>query len=312
MVQERRPLPSPTDPRPRWRIVTLTLPSRERVTLKDDSYSDRIRCDHPQTTDGERLGTALLAAAAERGRGRVVVLAPESLGAGLASAGFYREAIMPGFYEGRLDCHVMGAAPDARRRRPSNTIETRRVDDLLRRPRPAGRVHEQVPTHRATGEDAPAIARLIADCFEYYPTPSGVPDFIATEIGDGTVFRIVRDGDRVVACASADLVESARTAELTDCATHPDHRGRGLMQFILADLAADLRAMRYPTAFTLSRASVPGINLAFQRLGFAWRGRMIRSCRIGEGLEDMNVWSRKLGRCDDDVFAVPFGRALIP
>lgn len=290
----------------------MTLSSREQVTVKDDFYSDRIRCDHPQTTDGERLGAALRVAAAERGRGRVVVLAPESLGAGLAAAGFFREAIMPGFYEGRLDCHVMGAAPDARRRCPSNVIETRRVDALLRRRTPAKQVHEHVPTHRATAEDAPAVARLIADCFDYYPTPSGVPDFIATEIGGGTIFRIVRDGARVVACASANLVGSARTAELTDCATHPDQRGRGLMQSILADLQGDLRAMGYPTAFTLSRASVAGINLAFQRLGFAWHGRMIRSCRIGDGLEDMNVWSRRLGRCDDDVFAVPFGRALIP
>jgi putative beta-lysine N-acetyltransferase len=291
VVHARRPLPAPTDPRPRWRTVMLTLPSREQVTVRDDFYSDRIRCDHPQTTDGERLGAALRAAATERGRGRVVVLAPESLGAGLASAGFYREAIMPGFYEGRLDCHVMGAASDARRRCPSNVIETRRVDALLRRRTPAGQVHRHVPTRRATADDATAIARLIADCFEYYPTPSGVPDFIATEIGGGTIFRIVRDADRVVACASADLVEPARTADLTDCATHPDHRSHGLMQFILADLAADLRAMGYPTAFTLSRACVPGINLAFQRLGFAWRGRMIRSCRIGDGLEDMNVWS---------------------
>ena len=52
--------------------------------------------------------------------------------------------------------------------------------------------------------------------------------------------------------------------------------------------------MGYPTAFTLARASVPGINLAFWRLGFVWRGQMASSCRIGGGIEDMNVWSRPL------------------
>jgi hypothetical protein len=45
----------------------------------------------------------------------------------------------------------------------------------------------------------------------------------------------------------------------------------------------------------LARARIPGINLAFQRLGFALRGCMPQSCRIGEGLEDMHVWSRALG-----------------
>jgi len=104
----------------------------------------------------------------------------------------------------------------------------------------------------------------------------------------------VREGGVVVACASADPVADARTAELTDCATRPDQRGRGLMQAILGDLMDDLRAMDYPTAFTLARARIPGVNLAFQRLGFDLQGTMVQSCRIGDGLEDMNVWSRRL------------------
>ena len=47
-------------------------------------------------------------------------------------------------------------------------------------------------------------------------------------------------------------------------------------------------------AFTLARARIPGMNLAFQRLGFTHRGTMAQSCRIGDGIEDMNVWSRAL------------------
>ena len=60
---------------------------------------------------------------------------------------------------------------------------------------------------------------------------------------------------------------------------------------VLAGLA-DLRALGYPTAFTLARAAIPGVNLAFQRLDFQLRGTMPQSCRIGEGIEDMNIWSR--------------------
>ena len=64
------------------------------------------------------------------------------------------------------------------------------------------------------------------------------------------------------------------------------------MQFILEDLVEDLREMGYPTVFTLARAAIPGVNLAFSRLGFELRGTMPQSCRIGEGIEDMNIWSR--------------------
>ena len=53
------------------------------------------------------------------------------------------------------------------------------------------------------------------------------------------------------------------------------------MRAILGDLVEDLEGMGYA-------------NIAFQRLGFQQCGRMTRSCRIGEGIEDMNVWSRLL------------------
>jgi hypothetical protein len=66
------------------------------------------------------------------------------------------------------------------------------------------------------------------------------------------------------------------------------------MQAILLDLMDDLRELKYPTAFTLARARIPGVNLAFHRLGFELCGTMSQSCRIGEGIEDMNVWSRSL------------------
>ena len=69
---------------------------------------------------------------------------------------------------------------------------------------------------------------------------------------------------------------------------------------VLADLVGDLRDLNYPTAFTLARAQVPGVNLAFERLGFELRGRMTQSCRIGTDLEDMNVWSQRL-REEDNV-----------
>ena len=82
--------------------------------------------------------------------------------------------------------------------------------------------------------------------------------------------------------------------ELTDCSTQPEYRGRGLMQALLTDLMDDLVQLGYPTAFTLARARIPGMNLAFQRLGFELQGTMAQSCRIGEGIEDINVWSRSL------------------
>ena len=286
-------LPSPTDPRPRGRSISLELPEGEQISTVDDAYSDRIRCDHPETSRSRELGTALLEAANRHGRGRVVVLCDGCLCGGLEAAGLTLEATMPGFYRGDKDCAVMGAAVDDARSVLANPRDVARVDHLVAQPwHPKDR--PEVETRRATPDDAPEIAKLIAATFEHYPTPSGVPEYLAGQIEGGVPFRAVWEAREVVACASADLVRAARTAELTDCATRPDQRGRGLMQAILLDLMDDLREMDYPTAFTLARANTPGVNLAFLRLGFKFRGRQVQSCRIGGGMEDMNVWSRRL------------------
>ncbi len=288
-------LPQPDDPAPRGFTVQVPVAGESNVDAVVDLYSDRLRCDHPNVDDGRALGRALTHQAVRESCGRVVVLVHEELAAGLRAAGYEQEATMPGFYSGDGDCAVMGLALDDSRSLSADAAALQKVERLLR-DAPPERSRPLIETERAIVGDGEAIAQLITETFDHYPTPSGVSAYIEQHIEDGTPFRLVREGDKVIACASADLVPEARTAELTDCATSPEHRGRGLMQAILADLVGDLEDLGYPTAFTLARAQVPGVNLAFQRLGFELRGRMAQSCRIGTGLEDMNVWSRRLAQ----------------
>lgn len=293
MANEPTKLPAPTDPSPRWTPLELKLSANTTVTVRNDGYSDRIRCDHPDVTDGEALGKALIEAAREHGRGRVVVLARDELRAGLEKAGLTFEATMPGFYCGEHDCSVLGHALDPERSVFSDAEAVAYVDKLVKE-KPPSKPRPRPTTVRALPEHAAGLAELIAATFEHYPTPSGVPSYIEQNIREGVPFRFVERDGRMVACASADLVREAKTAELTDCSTRPDQRGGGFMQTILEDLMQDMREMGYPTAFTLARACIPGVNLAFLRLGFEFNGRMVRSCRIGSGMEDMNVWSRRL------------------
>lgn len=272
------------------------------VRVANDRYSNRLRCDHPPEVDGLALGETLLSEAERLGRGRVVVLSAEPVAEGLRQAGFAEEGVIPGFYGGEDDCIVLGAYPEAERgalAAPARVEEVQRI--VSERADAIPSQGGPIETRLANAEDAPALADLLGDTFAAYPTPSSDPAYIENAITLGTPFRVVEDDGEIVACASADLVPHARTAELTDCATRPSHRGRGYMRAILRGLVDDLRAMGYPTAFTLARANIVGVNLAFARLGFELRGTMPRSCRIGEGLEDMNIWSRAIEPTDAPV-----------
>ncbi len=263
------------------------------VTVVDDPYSARLRCDHPAGIDGAELGSLLWDRADKRGRDRIVVFADTDTSTGLIDEGFVPEAIMPGFYEGEEDCVVLAGFGSADRTGLAHPREVAHVRSLLETPRPK-RPRPDIETQLAVPEDAEDIAQLLDETFDDYPTPSHDPAYVRRQIEQGTPFRFVTDGDRMVSCASADLVEAAKNAELTDCATRPSHRGQGLMRAILEDLMGDLQKMNYTGAFTLARARIPGVNLAFARLGFTLHGCMAQSCRIGDGIEDMNVWSRSL------------------
>ncbi len=287
--------PATDDPTPRGRDVRVRHAALDGpVLVRDDDYSDRLRCDHPGPVDGTVLAEALLEEAEARGRGRLMVLAGHQAASGLAAGGLEAEAVIPGFYKGERDCVVLAGWPDPERRGLADPEAVASVHAIVAQTDPTPRPRPPVETRRAELADAEAIAELMAATFDTYPTPSGHPDYVARQLADGQPFRLVEADGALVACASADLVRSARTAELTDCATDPAHRGRGLMQAILSDLMDDLRALDYPTAFTLARATIPGVNLAFHRLGFTLDGTMAQSVRIGGGIEDMNVWSRRL------------------
>jgi len=287
------------DASPRKVLCDLTLPTGDEVTIQDDHFSDRLRCDHPldlgSAAEAEALGRQLVREAQARDRGRIVTFVPERLASGLAATGFEAEGVMPGFYGGEEDCVAMGFYVNGERGALADEAAVAQVKAILEAKREAEpRPRPPVETCLADPSDAPAVAELLADTFAQYPTPSGDPAYVAEAIAEGIPFRYVAVEGEVVACASADLIPEAATAELTDCATRPDHRGQGYMQAILLDLMDDLAERDYPTAFTLARARIPGVNLAFQRLGFELRGTMPQSCRIGGGIEDMNIWSRPL------------------
>jgi putative beta-lysine N-acetyltransferase len=283
------------DATPRKKPFITELSDGSSVKIVDDHFSDRLRCDHPdRDLDGEALGKTLKRVAEKRERGRIVALVDSAVAEGLSTVGFREEAEMPGFYKGERPCVVMGAFPDPERRDLAAPALVEKVERLVEEQSPQPPARPDVVTELATPDHAEEIAALMTATFPQYPTPSGDPSYVAESIEEGTPFRMVRQEGDVVACASADLVQRAETAELTDCATLPEYRGNGFMQAILLDLMDDLRDMDYPTAFTLARARIPGVNLAFCRLGFELCGTMAQSCRIGQGIEDMNVWSRSL------------------
>lgn len=147
----------------------------------------------------------------------------------------------------------------------------------------------------AREDDVAGMLELYRRVFKTYPSPLTYKEYLLSNLHREAIFRVIRNGEgRVVAAASADLDPSRLSAELTDCATHPDERGKGLMSILLAALETDLRRLNYVCAYTLARAPSYGMNAAFHSLGYEFNGRMINNCDIYGDFEDMNLWVKDL------------------
>lgn len=142
--------------------------------------------------------------------------------------------------------------------------------------------------------DAPKLALLYKEVFKVYPTPLHDPTYICKTIDEGTIYYAFTCGDKIVSAASAEVNNMYKNAELTDCATLPEHRKYGLMKILLEKLEQQLLEQGIYCSYSLARALSFGMNAALHQLGYDYRGRLINNCNIFDKIEDMNVWVKDL------------------
>ncbi|MDF1543414.1 MAG: putative beta-lysine N-acetyltransferase [Anaerosomatales bacterium] len=143
-------------------------------------------------------------------------------------------------------------------------------------------------------DDAADVASLYDAVFESYPFPISSPAYVAEAMEAGTVFVLVTAAERIVAAASAEIDEATCSCEMTDFATLPDQRGRGLALVLLGRLEEEARARGVTTAYTIARARSAGMTAVFTRRGYAHGGVLLNNTGICGAIESMNVWHRRL------------------
>lgn len=124
---------------------------------------------------------------------------------------------------------------------------------------------------------------------------------------------VVRDGGRIIAAAVAEKsireIDGIRIldVEISECATDPDHRGRGLMSAIIRRLMDGIGRTPGTAIYSESRAAHAQINAAMRSNGMFYCGRLDKAVVIGgetagedDGrfghMESLNVWAITPGR----------------
>jgi putative beta-lysine N-acetyltransferase len=146
----------------------------------------------------------------------------------------------------------------------------------------------------ARRRDIGPLIALFRTIFKTYPTPLIHRSYLEHVFETESLFVVCEHGGKVVAAASAELHPNVRAAELTDCATLTEARGKGLMSCLLQLLETELLRRDYICAYTMARARSFGMNMVFYQLGYEFNGRLVNNCDIFGAFEDMNIWVRDL------------------
>ncbi|MGI6034550.1 MAG: putative beta-lysine N-acetyltransferase [Limnochordia bacterium] len=257
-----------------------------------DPYNSIVRLLEYRGQELIRLADALTQKARERGLTKVLATAREDDWESFIARGFVLEGILKGYFQGQ-DAYLLARFLTADRRfSPIIEEEDALIEQILAEP--TGVEMAPLPLgytgRRASAADAPLLAKLFDRVFETYPTPVNDPQYLAWEMSEDTIYYLIEHEGKAVSAAGAYLDRKSKGAEITECATHPRHRGKGFMSTLISALEKELGD--YQTIYGLARSQSFGMNLLFRRFGYRYRGRLINQCNISGNFQDLNLWVR--------------------
>lgn len=212
----------------------------------------------------------------------------------LKKRGYMHEATIPQFYKGQDDGQFWAKFLDEAR---ATDHRQDIIDDVIAtaQKKANGTVPDALPDgfswRVAQPEDAEAMVEVYKVVFASYPFPIHNPDYLRETMESHIQYFLAFDSDKLVAVSSSEMDTVGQNSEMTDFATLPDYRGRGLAGYLLARMEETMAARGdIKTVYTIARALSHGMNITFSRAGYKYGGTLINSTNIAGGMESMNVW----------------------
>ncbi|HEX6890016.1 MAG TPA: putative beta-lysine N-acetyltransferase [Chryseolinea sp.] len=266
--------------------------SKASISVYNDSFNKRIRVDD-YTGDANSV-LELIDQAAQNWVEKVIIKARGPEQQIFQSQGFSKEAFVKGYFDG-TDMHFMAKYFSSSRSHNSKQGDEKvMLEKLLMEEIPASVSDFSIVTEATIG-DADELTRLYSTVFKVYPTPLGEPGHVRKTMEEGTRYVLIRNENKIVSAASAEINSYYSNAELTDCATLPEAEGKGHMKKLLSKLEAGLKKDKINCLYTIARSESYSMNKVFYQLGYTYGGMMTNNCFIYSGLEDMNVWYKWIG-----------------
>ncbi|MVX66078.1 putative beta-lysine N-acetyltransferase [Clostridium chromiireducens] len=146
----------------------------------------------------------------------------------------------------------------------------------------------------ATKNDIKEMVDLLSTVFLTYPSPIYDEEYLTQTMNEKVLYKVAVHDGKIVSIASADMDEKNLNAEITNCATYPTFRCKGILSNIIHSLEYDLKIKGFLTLYSLSRSINPSINFALSKHNYNFAGRLVNNCNICGAFEDMNLWVKNI------------------
>lgn len=259
--------------------------SNDRIYLMKLSWED-----FPQII--EQLDTL----AADHHYSKIFAKVPLGAKEAFESNGYTSEAQIPAFYNGQEDVFFMAKYPDPMRGENTHQELTEEIIRTAKNTvsKTIGELDSRFSFSVLNKDDIQELAVIYQTVFETYPFPIHDPDYLAETMEEHIIYFGIRENGRLIAVSSCETDLIAKNVEMTDFATLPDYRSQGLASFLLAGMEREMKKRGFLTAYTIARAVSYGMNITFAKNHYIFSGTLINNTNISGGLENMNVWYKKL------------------
>lgn len=272
-----------------------TVEKLGRSTIQHGPLNNRIYLLKLDSADMPGLLFRMDRLARKKGYTKILAKAPENMISLFEKQGYVREAAIPGLLRGKVSAGFMGRFLDPDRKRVRQAERVRKVLEPVLKDAGGGvNPEDNLRISCCAPTDAVEMSRMYQRVFRSYPFPITDPGYVEKIMATHVRFYCVRTAGRIVALSSSEMDEENLNVEMTDFATLSDYRNRGLAGYLLTKMESDMAAEGMRTAYTIARASSPGMNLVFSRSGYSLAGTLVNNTQIAGGIESMHVWYKRL------------------
>ena len=269
-----------------------TIETINGSVIQHGHHNGRIYLMHLNTKDVRCLIEILNKMAVEKGYEKIFAKIPADRWKAFEDAGYVKEAIVPGFFNGICDGLFIAKFFSRARQKTADPVDYGAVGCFSAI---GTRANASVPQITACSPtDAVALAAIYQRTFKSYAFPIFQPEYIESMIRKNGAYFCIREKGSIVAAAALEIDSACMACEMTDFATLPEHRGRGLAGSLLDRLDDESRLRGMKTAYTIARADSEGMNRVFLTRGYRYAGRLIKNTQIDGRIRSMTVWYKRL------------------